>query len=290
MGTDRDGLDSILAGNEEGAKGCCLSVDMTSDGIAVLSSDGYVLAPNGGAVAVCDHTYTELRQVAPRLLPVGQALDLARACRSKIAITLRDPSLLPQMRMTLRQTDYLDDAVFVGLGLVEAARIASANPDLHIMGEMPAVPDNIAALVNASQTTGLFGLRAAPAHLTPPLLRACRAAGLFTMSLPTNDPRTLDTLIRGGVNFIETSCPRAKRPGRSASRCAALTESRKRHLMHQRARGAFFLVLCVFSLFILNFSRLLFYIFSFSPPFSVLYYDKVILHSASCGGIAIKIK
>ena len=59
MGTDRDGLDSILAGNEEGAKGCCLSVDMTSDGIAVLSSDGYVLAPNGGAVAVCDHTYTE---------------------------------------------------------------------------------------------------------------------------------------------------------------------------------------------------------------------------------------
>ena len=192
MGTDRDGLDSILAGNEEGAKGCCLSVDMTSDGIAVLSSDGYVLAPNGGAVAVCDHTYTELRKVAPR---------------SKIAITLRDPSLLPQMRMTLRQTDYLDDAVFVGLGLVEAARIASANPDLHIMGEMPAVPDNIAALVNASQTTGLFGLRAAPAHLTPPLLRACRAAGLFTMSLPTNDPRTLDTLIRGGVNFIETSRP-----------------------------------------------------------------------------------
>ena len=191
MGTDRDGLDSILAGNEEGAKGCCLSVDMTSDGIAVLSSDGYVLAPNGGAVAVCDHTYTELRKVAPRLLPVGQALDLARACRSKIAITLRDPSLLPQMRMTLRQTDYLDDAVFVGLGLVEAARIASANPDLHIMGEMPAVP----------------GLRAAPAHLTPPLLRACRAAGLFTMSLPTNDPRTLDTLIRGGVNFIETSRP-----------------------------------------------------------------------------------
>ena len=124
-----------------------------------------------------------------------------------IAITLRDPSLLPQMRMTLRQTDYLDDAVFVGLGLVEAARIASANPDLHIMGEMPAVPDNIAALVNASQTTGLFGLRAAPAHLTPPLLRACRAAGLFTMSLPTNDPRTLDTLIRGGVNFIETARP-----------------------------------------------------------------------------------
>ena len=45
------------------------------------------------------------------------------------------------------------------------------------MGEMPAVPDNIAAaLVNAAQSTGLFGLRAAPVRLTPPLLRACRAA------------------------------------------------------------------------------------------------------------------
>ena len=60
--------------------------------------------------------------------------------------------------------------------------------------------------------------------------------------------------------------------------------------MHQRARGAFFLPLCVFSLFILNFSQSLFYIFSFSPPFPVLYYDKVIPHSESFGGIAIKVK
>ena len=34
MDTERDGLESILAGNDEGAKGCCLSVDMTADGIA----------------------------------------------------------------------------------------------------------------------------------------------------------------------------------------------------------------------------------------------------------------
>ena len=37
MDTEPDGLESILAGNEEGAKGCCLSVDMTADCIAVLS-------------------------------------------------------------------------------------------------------------------------------------------------------------------------------------------------------------------------------------------------------------
>ena len=109
--------------------------------------------------------------------------------------------------MTLRHANYLDDTIFVGLGLVEAARIAVANPDLHIMGELPALPDNIDALVRAAQTTGLFGLRAAPGDLTPKLILACKQAGLFTMSLPTNNERTLAGLIHRGVNFIETARP-----------------------------------------------------------------------------------
>ena len=37
MDTERGGLESILAGNDEGAKGCCFSVAMSADGIAVLS-------------------------------------------------------------------------------------------------------------------------------------------------------------------------------------------------------------------------------------------------------------
>ena len=40
MDTERGGLESILAGNDEGAKGCCFSVAMSADGIAELSSDG----------------------------------------------------------------------------------------------------------------------------------------------------------------------------------------------------------------------------------------------------------
>lgn len=47
MDTERGGLESILAGNDEGAKGCCFSVAMSSDGIAVLSSDGCVAAHDG---------------------------------------------------------------------------------------------------------------------------------------------------------------------------------------------------------------------------------------------------
>ena len=207
MDTEPDGLESILAGNEEGAKGCCLSVDMTADGIAVLSSDGYCVANDGTRLSITDYSYAELHQAAPQLVPAGQAIELARTCRAKIAITVHNQTLLPQLRITLRHSEWLDNTIFVGLGLVEAARIAVANPDLHIMGELPALPDNIDALVRAAQTTGLFGLRAAAGDLTPALLSACRRAGLFTMSLPTNDERTLSGLIRSGVNYIEKARP-----------------------------------------------------------------------------------
>ena len=103
--------------------------------------------------------------------------------------------------MTLRYADCLDDTIIIGLGLVEAARVASANPDLHIMGELPNLPSEIDALVNAAQTTGLFGLRAEPKDLSERLVSACRQAGLFTMSRCTDDPNTLAELIRKGVNL-----------------------------------------------------------------------------------------
>ena len=207
MGTDRDGLESILAGSEEGAKGCCLSVDMTADGIAVLCSDGYCTAQDGTQMSISDYSYTELHQACPQLVPAGQAIELAKTCHAKIAITVHNQTLLPQLRMTLRHAEYLDEAIFVGLGLVEAARLAVANPELHIMGELPALPDNIGALVNAAQTTGLFGLRASPNDLTAPLLAACKRAGLFTMSLPTENMEQLARMIQSGVNFIETERP-----------------------------------------------------------------------------------
>ena len=207
MDTERGGLESILAGNDEGAKGCCFSVAMSADGIAVLSSDGCAAAPDGTRLPVSDYSYAELHQAAPQLVPAGQAIELARTCRAKIAITVHNQTLLPQLRITLRHSEWLDNTIFVGLGLVEAARIAVANPDLHIMGELPALPDNIDALVRAAQTTGLFGLRAAAGDLTPALLSACRRAGLFTMSRCTDDPNTLAELIRKGVNFIETRRP-----------------------------------------------------------------------------------
>lgn len=168
MDTERGGLESILAGNDEGAKGCCFSVAMSADGIAVLSSDGCAAAPDGTRLPVSDYSYAELHQAAPQLTPVSQAIELARTCQGKIAITVHDQTMLRQLRMTLRYADCLDDTIIIGLGLVEAARVASANPDLHIMGELPNLPSEIDALVNAAQTTGLFGLRAEPKDLSEP--------------------------------------------------------------------------------------------------------------------------
>ena len=75
------------------------------------------------------------------------------------------------------------------------------------MGELPNLPSEIDALVNAAQTTGLFGLRAEPKDVSERLVSACRQAGLFTMSRCTDDPNTLAELIRKGVNFIETRRP-----------------------------------------------------------------------------------
>ena len=133
MDTERGGLESILAGNDEGAKGCCFSVAMSADGIAVLSSDGCAAAPDGTRLSVSDYSYAELHQAAPQLTPVSQAIELARTCQGKIAITVHDQTMLRQLRMTLRYADCLDDTIIIGLGLVEAARVASAHPDLHII-------------------------------------------------------------------------------------------------------------------------------------------------------------
>lgn len=70
------------------------------------------------------------------------------------------------------------------------------------MGELPNLPSEIDALVNAAQTTGLFGLQAEPKDLSERLVSACRQAGLFTMSLHGR-PNILRNSPSADVNFIE---------------------------------------------------------------------------------------
>ena len=140
MDTERGGLESILAGNDEGAKGCCFRLPCRQTVLPMLSSDGCAAAPTARG---CRQRLQlrGLHQAAPQLTPVSQAIELARTCQGKIAITVHDQTMLRQLRMTLRYADCLDDTIIIGLGLVEAARVASANPDLHIMGELPNLPE-----------------------------------------------------------------------------------------------------------------------------------------------------
>ena len=63
------------------------------------------------------------------------------------------------------------------------------------------------ALVRAAQETGLFGLRGAPAHLTPELCEEALRCGLFLASTDSTDTEELSRMLALGVNFIETERP-----------------------------------------------------------------------------------
>ena len=119
---------------------------MSADGIAVLSSDGCAAAPDGTRLPVSDYSYAELHQAAPQLTPVSQAIELARTCQGKIAITVHDQTMLRQLRMTLRYADCLDDTIIIGLGLVEAAS-ACRQAGLFTMSRCTDDPNTLAELI-----------------------------------------------------------------------------------------------------------------------------------------------
>ena len=207
MGTDPDSLESIMAGNADGASGCTLPLDMTRDGIAVLCSGGGFRGPDGVFHAVRDADFIELRRFFPKLITVGQAIELAKSCAAKVCIDLKNPAVCPQVKIALSHADYMDNAYFGGLDPAAAADTARKNPALHIMADMPGAPAGVTALIRATQEAGLFGLRAAPEVLTPELCEEALLCGLFLACTGCNDGETLRQMQARGVNFIETEQP-----------------------------------------------------------------------------------
>ncbi|MCI9484959.1 MAG: hypothetical protein HFH27_10970 [Clostridiaceae bacterium] len=205
-GTAPDSLESILAGSEAGAGGCCITADLTADGIAVLCSCGGYPVPEG-FLGLKEHTYFELRSALPKIVTVGQAVELAKCCAGKMAVSLGSAAACAAVRIALSTADMLDNAFITGLGMAEGARLAARFPTLHVMGDLPDVPVSPAATARAARDTGLFGLRAAPGHLTPELVRECRELGLFTASRESSSIDVLERLIGLRVNFIETARP-----------------------------------------------------------------------------------
>lgn len=207
MYADPDSLESIMAGNESGANGCTLSLDLTRDDIAVLCSRGGFRDAEGVFHAVREADFIDLRRVFPKIITVGQAIELAKSCASKICIRIKDAALCPQVKIALAHADYLDNAYFGGLDFTRAAEAAGKNPALHIMGDLPGVPRDVLPLIRAAQEAGLFGLRAAPEFLTEALCEEALRCGLFLASTDCTDADEITRLLALGVNFIETERP-----------------------------------------------------------------------------------
>lgn len=207
MYTDPDSLESIMAGNESGANGCTLSLDLTRDSIAVLCTRGGFRDAAGVFHPVSEMDFVDLRRLVPKIVTVGQAIELAKSCAAKICIQVKDTSICPQVKIALAHADYLDNAYFGGLSLSEAAEAAGRNPALRIMGDLPSAPADVLTLIRAAQETGLFGLRAAPELLTEELCAEALRCGLFLASTDCTDPDEILRLLSLGVNFIESERP-----------------------------------------------------------------------------------
>lgn len=206
-GQNPDSLETIMAGNADGATGCCITVDSTADGLAVLSVTGQLKAASGEPLNVHELSFTELRQHFPQLIAIGQAIELAKSCSAKVGITLRSASVFSAVKIPITMAGMHENCYFAGLSLMEAARLATAHAGIHFVADLPKTDGDLSAVIRAARETGLFGLRVHPSSVTRTFLDDCHRSGLFVATLETNDIDELERLLGLGVNFIETSRP-----------------------------------------------------------------------------------
>lgn len=103
----------------------------------LCSRSGFCSA-DGTFHAVGEADFIELRRFFPKIVAVGQAIELAKSCAAKICVDLKNPAVCPQVKIALSHADYLDNAYFGGLDPAAAAAAVRKNPALHIMGDLPA--------------------------------------------------------------------------------------------------------------------------------------------------------
>lgn len=207
LDTPPSSLESIMAGNAAGARGCLLPLDATSDGITLVCAEGYYCTRAGEQLRAADHDYLTLRAAYPKIVTLGQALELAKSCAAKLGLELRHPAAAAQARVSLKYSEYVENAYFCGLDLSAAMELAGRYPDLQVMADLTAPPDDPFVLVRQCQEAGVFGLRGAAAVLSEELCAEALRCGLFLASTDTCDEQVLADLLLRGVNFIETRRP-----------------------------------------------------------------------------------
>lgn len=207
LGTEPDSLEAVIAGNDAGATGCAVDLDMTADGITVLCGHaGYTLG-DGSSFSLSDCTFSEARASFLKIVTIGQVIELAKSCAAKLCIHLKNTASAAQIQLALHHADYTDETYFTELTLDEAVHLAGKFPTLQFMADVLDAPENESALLHTAQGAGLFGLRVAPAALTPSLCEEAHRVGLLIASTECHDEAMLQRLIGMGVNFIETLRP-----------------------------------------------------------------------------------
>ena len=216
MGLEPCSLEAIMAGTAAGARGCVLPVDTTKDGITLVCAEGCYHSAQA-TLTTCDHTFEDLRRAYPKIVSFGQALELAKAAGGGLGIELHHHQAAAQVRVSLKYSEYVDNAYFCGLSLYDAGRLAARYPDLQIMADIQSAPEDPIAFVREVQNLRLFGVRGTPDALTEPLCNEALRCGLFLASTDSSDPDELRRMLSYGVNFIETSRPDLAAPLLTAS-------------------------------------------------------------------------
>ncbi len=207
LDTDADSMESIIAGNDAGATACAVEFDMTADGIAVLCGHGGYLLADSSSFSLTDTTFAQARNRFPKIVTVGQVVELAKSFACKLCIRLRNINCCAQVQLALHHADYAENAYFVDFSMQQATALAARFPTLHFMADIPTTPQETAVLFGGAQRGGLFGLRGTPAVLTPALVQDAHAIGLHIACTECHDTQQLQRLIDIGVNFIETLRP-----------------------------------------------------------------------------------
>lgn len=209
LNSDFDSMESVMVGNEAGANGCEIDLDMTSDGIAVLCNNGGFIGHDGNSISLEDATYDEVRNFFKKVVTVGQAIELAKSCAAKLCIDLKNIKAAFPARLSLKHADYLDSTIFVGLSFSEAVALLKSQPTLNLMADVnKTIEDSgVEDLVGKAKDAGLFGLHVRPDCLTRALCEEAHRVGLYISTAECNDDAQLKTLIDWNVNFILTARP-----------------------------------------------------------------------------------
>lgn len=207
--SEMDSLESIMDGNAAGATGCVIDLDMTTDGLAVLSRSHGFRRHDGSFVSLDEGTYDEIRHEFGKVITVGQAIELAKSCAAKLCINLVDMRAAFPAKLALMHADYMDSSYFIGMNLEQAVNLHRVQPALNLMPTLlkPIPEYEMEEFVGKLKDAGMYGLHAAPELLTRSMVEVAHRVGLFISSAPTSDDDRLAELIDWQVNFILTDRP-----------------------------------------------------------------------------------